>query len=144
MSRSVRTVIGLLLAAAATSPVHAQQAGASGQVEADTSAILRREVFVYPGGGRRDPFVPLTAGEGLGPRFDDLELTGVIYSPSAGSVAVLVDRATLKRYRAREGDSLGDARLLAIRETEVDFLVSGFGVSRRETLRVKKQEQEPG
>lgn len=126
------------LLAVTAHPLAAQSAEGEGGV------VLRREVFDYPGEGRRDPFAPLTAGAELGPRFEDLELAGVIYSPGVGSVAVLVDRATRKRYRAREGDRLGDAQVLAIREAEAVFVVSSFGVSRRETLRVRKHEQEPG
>jgi hypothetical protein len=59
-----------------------------------------------------------------------------------GSVAVLVDRLTLKRYRVWEGETVGGARLLRVRPTEVDFLVTVFGISRRETLTVKRHEEE--
>ena len=68
--------------------------------EAGESPGMRREVFEYPVDGRRDPFEPLSAGDELGPRFEDLRLAGVIFSPERGSVAVLVDQATRRRSRA--------------------------------------------
>jgi len=102
-----------------------------------------REKFVYPeGSDRRDPFAPLSAGEEIGPRFADLELSGLIFAPDVGSVAVLTDRATLRRYRVREGDWLGDARVDRIRADEVAFTVAGFGLSRTEVLRVARDDQE--
>lgn len=120
--------------------VQAQESQGSG----DTVSVYEREVFQYPMAGRRDPFYPLTAGEQIGPRFDDLELNGVLYNPTVGSVATLTDRKTGKRYRTRTGDSLGDIRIVAIRAEEVDFLITSFGVSRRETLRVSKDKERQG
>lgn len=108
--------------------------------EADTAAIMR-EVFEYPADGRRDPFEPLSTGEELGPRFEDLALSGIIYSPDRGSVAVMVDRATQRRYRVWEGDVIGGARLMTVAPDHVEFQVTVFGVSRRDTLRLKTQER---
>ncbi|MEJ2547472.1 MAG: hypothetical protein P8125_06595 [Gemmatimonadota bacterium] len=105
---------------------------------------LDRETFYYPGGQRRDPFEPLSAGDELGPRFEDLNLSGIVYSPTTGSIAVLTDRATGKRYRVWEGDLIGGAKLVRVRASEVDFVVSAFGVSRQETLRLKSQDKEQG
>ncbi|MFQ5745602.1 MAG: hypothetical protein ACE5HF_00110 [Gemmatimonadota bacterium] len=119
-------------------------AGGAGETEADTSIVLRREVFNYPSSGRQDPFQAPDASSVLGPRFEDLELSGVIYSPDAGSMAVLVDRTSLKRYRVWEGDLVGDARLVEVRPSEAVFRVTVFGVSRTEILHVKSQEKEPG
>lgn len=109
---------------------------------ADTRAY-GREKFIYPESpDRRDPFAPLSAGEEIGPRFADLELSGLIYAPDVGSVAVLTDRTTQRRYRVREGDWLGDARVDRIRADEVAFTVAGFGLSRTEVLRVAREDQE--
>ncbi len=117
-------------------PVHAEAQ------EAERAAVLQREVFEYPITERRDPFAPLSAGDELGPRFEDLGLSGIIYSPERGSIVVLVDRATLRRYRVWEGDAIGGARLVAVSQTEAEFLVTVFGVSRRDTLRLKTQDKE--
>ncbi len=110
------------------------------QTPAATAEVYEREVYDYPSLGRRDPFRPLNAGEQIGPRFEDLNLSGVLYNPAVGSVATLTDQKTGRRYRAREGESLGEVRIAAIRPDEVDFVITSFGVSRRETLRVKREE----
>ena len=90
----------------------AQETGAEEEVaRAQEAPVVQREVFDYESTGRRDPFRPLEAGSELGPRFEDLELSGVIYSPEAGSIVVLVDRNTLRRYRVWEGDVVGGALL---------------------------------
>lgn len=116
---------------------------AEAQEAADSGEIVR-ESFDYGAAGRRDPFSPLSAGDELGPRFEDLGLSGIIFSPERGSIAVLVDRATQRRYRAWEGDMIGGARLLAVSEEEAEFLVTVFGVSRRDTLRLRTQTKEQG
>ena len=83
-------------------------------------------------------------GEQIGPRFDDLVLNGVLYNPAVGSVATMTDQKTGKRYRAREGDRLGEIRIAAIRAQEVDFVITSFGISRRETLRVERDKEIEG
>lgn len=107
-------------------------------------AIYRREKFVYPSDGRRDPFLSLLTLEDAGPQFEDLDLVGIVYGGAHGSVATLVDRATDKRYRVRRGDIAGNARVVEIRPNEVVFQVTQFGVTRSETLRIRKEEEEQG
>ncbi len=111
---------------------------------AQTAPTLERETFSYVAGGRRDPFRPLEAGDELGPRFEDLELSGIIYGAQAGSVIVLVDRSTQRRYRIWEGDIVGGAQLLEVTPDEAVFVVTVFGVSRQETLRLKNMDKEQG
>lgn len=115
-----------------------------GAQETEAASAVMREVFEYPVAGRRDPFEPLSAGEELGPRFEDLRLSGVIYSPERGSIAVLVDRATQRRYRVWEGDVIGGARLVRVEPDHAEFQVTVFGVSRRDTLTLKSQDKEQG
>jgi hypothetical protein len=112
--------------------------------QAQTAPVLEREMYSYAGQGRRDPFKELEAGAELGPRFEDLELSGIIYSPDAGSVVVLVDRSTQRRYRVWEGDVVGGAQLLAVTPDQAVFMVTVFGVSRQETLRLKNSDKEQG
>ena len=107
-------------------------------------AIYRREVFVYPTSGRRNPFVSLLTLDDAGPQFENLDLVGIIFGGSAGSVAALVDRATDKRYRVRRGDIIGDSRVVEIRPDAVVFQVTEFGLTRSETLRIRKEEEEQG
>lgn len=143
-----RIAAGLLLTVVLISPSggFAQEAD---ERSAEASAVdqqtsVDRETFVYPAVERRDPFAPLSAGDELGPRFEDLNLSGIVYSPSTGSIAILTDRATGKRYRVWEGDVIGGAKLVRVRTAEVDFVVTAFGVSRQETLRLKSQDKEQG
>lgn len=115
---------------------------ARAQETATEAPVVTREVFQYPGAGRRDPFQPLDAGDEIGPRFEDLELSGIIHSRDAGSVVVLVDRTTQRRYRVWEGDAIGGARLVRVTPDDALFVVTVFGVSRQETLRLKRAERE--
>lgn len=101
--------------------------------------IYEREVFTYPVFDRRDPFQPLHLDTQAGSRFGDLTLVGVLYNPRLGSVAILTDRSTGRRYRARERDIIGTARVVRIRMEEVDFVITSFGVSRQETLRARRE-----
>jgi hypothetical protein len=152
MKTSFLTVAATAMLLVLSPEAGAQEAAVRAEVSADTSASvspdgvigLQRETFYYPGGQRRDPFEPLSAGDELGPRFEDLNLSGIVYSPSTGSIAVLTDKATGKRYRVWEGDLIGGAKLVRVRASEVDFVVTAFGVSRQETLRLKSQDKEQG
>lgn len=110
----------------------------SGEVS-DSILGFEREVFEYSGGGRRNPFRPLTAFNTGGPRFEDLELMGIVYNRDVGSVAVVADRTNSRRYRLREGERVGTARVLEIRPGEVVFAITTFGVSRQAILRAKKE-----
>jgi hypothetical protein len=106
-------------------------------------AIYRREKFVYPSDNRRNPFVSLIGPDvDSGPIFDDLDLMGVIFGGSAGSVATVIDRASDRRYRVRRGDLIGSARVVEIRPDAVVFQVTEFGVTRSETLRIRRGEEE--
>lgn len=95
--------------------------------------VFEREVFTYPDHARRNPFRPLT-GEDTGPRFEELRLLGVIVSPQRdGSVALLGAGATSggdtgRSFRVREGQALGNIRVLAIRQREIVVQVDEFGV----------------
>lgn len=126
---------------------------APGEAGADTTAAdsavagidqvsYQREVFDYPAFQRRDPFRPRLGGATEGPRFENLVLSGVIYNPTVGSVAVLVDRATGRRHRVREGHRLGELRIDVIRRAEVEILVPAPAGRERRVLRVEKQREE--
>lgn len=117
---------------------------AAAQTATTASTVYEREVFEYPSLGRRDPFRPLNEGDQIGPRFQDLRLSGVLFNQTVGSVATLTDERNGRRYRVREGDTLGEVRVVAIRTDEVDFLIVSFGISRQETLRVKQEKESAG
>jgi hypothetical protein len=117
--------------------------------------VFEREVFNYPDYPRRNPFAPLSGGEG-GPRFEELELRMVILSDEPGqSVATLMERTPGARgraagpertYRVRVGDRLGNLRVLAIRLREIDVEVDDFGSRERRTMGLQRTapEAEPG
>ncbi len=109
----------------------------------DTAATVsyRREIFTYPSTSRSDPFRPPSADVGMGPRFEDLALAGIIHAPEVGSVAILQDRSTGERHRVRDGESLGGVRVVEIRPAEVVFSVSGVTGERREVLRATSEEE---
>lgn len=132
--------VALATVGAALLPLTAAPAAA----QTATAAVYEREVFEYPSLGRRDPFRALNAGEQIGPRFEDLRVSGVLHNESIGSVATLVDEKTGRRYRVRQGDTVGGARVAAIRVDEVDFLITAYGISRQETLRVKRDKESEG
>jgi Tfp pilus assembly protein PilP len=129
-----------LAGGAAPGPVATRETASVRRVS-EQEAVYRRERFVYPSDGRRSPFAPLV-GEGVesGPVFDDLDLVGIIFGGPAGSVATVIDRATEKRYRVRRGDIVGDARVVEIQPDAVVFQVTEFGVTRSETLALRRNE----
>jgi hypothetical protein len=56
----------------------------------------------------------------------------------------LIDGVTGKRHRVRRGDVVGNARVVEIRPDAVVFQVTEFGVTRSETLRIRREEEEQG
>lgn len=123
--------------------VSAQDAGTeSADADATAAPEYEREIFEYPALERRDPFRSLTDVETTGPRFEDLELNGVVYNSRFGSVAIVSEQDASERYRLREGQTIGAARVVEIRADEVVFVVSGVGFDRRETLTVKRTDKE--
>ncbi|HEU0078728.1 MAG TPA: hypothetical protein VFQ76_13835 [Longimicrobiaceae bacterium] len=105
----------------------------------DPPLVYRREVYQYPRGARPDPFRSLLTGEEMGYRFEDMRLTGVIYSPSPRlSVAVLTEAVSQKRFRLKVGERVGGITVAAIYPKRVDVVVNEFGVVRRETLQLRR------
>jgi hypothetical protein len=104
---------------------------------------LVREVFAYDGGAR-DPFESLLSGATVGPELPDLTLVGVYvdHSDPERNVAVLRERVTGRRYNLRAGDRVGRLTVGEIRERDVAFIVDDFGVERRETLSIRRPEEE--
>jgi hypothetical protein len=143
---------GLLVLAGPADSQQPRAPGAPGTQapSADTvELIFEREVFEYPAFQRRNPFRPLT-GDDAGPRFEELALLGVILSgDGVGSVALLGPRgatagrgATARTWRVREGDFLGNVRVLAIRQREILVEVDEFGVRETRVLELRRTEPE--
>jgi hypothetical protein len=126
---------------------------------------LERESFSYPSFARRNPFRPLL-GDAAGPRFEDLQLLGVMFSSQEGqSVAllgiafsgtvrpdsVLVEsvveslpgveetRASRSRTnRMRVGDRWGNVRVAVIERNRVLVDVTEFGLTERRELLLRR------
>ena len=97
--------------------------------------IFSREVYGYPGDGRRDPFASLIATGDIRPLFDDLRLSGIIVDMNPrNSVAMLKDISTQELYRARVGSVFGRLRVVFIRAGEVGLAIDEFGFTRQEVL----------
>ena len=119
-------------AAAAAAPAPAEPV-----VPRDTSSqgTVTREVYEYPGLGRRDPFVSLMNSEEIRPLLADLKLVAVAFDPlGRNSVAVLRDISSKEQYRVKVGQEIGRMRVAGIREKSVVFGIEEFGYSRQETL----------
>jgi hypothetical protein len=108
---------------------------------ADAKLMFEREVYNYPGRGRRDPFAPLT-GSDAGPLFADLKLTAILYvaDAPAESIVTIAD-ATKKVHRVRRGDTVGNATIVDIGPNRVVFSINDFGVRRQAVLDLKPQPQ---
>jgi len=102
---------------------------------------IEREVFAYSG-GTRDPFASAVKRKTVGPEVADLQLVGVLEDPRAPtrSVATFRDKRTGKRHSVRQGDQIGRNRVVQIRDKDVVFSMFDFGIERRETLTLRKQE----
>ena len=120
-------------------------AGRDAPEEPTGSSLLpyEREPFAYPVGDRPNPFRPAATTGRVGPRFEDLRLSGILYGPAMGSVAVLRDGTTGRIHRLREGDRVGSGRLVELRSAEAHFVVTGPAGSRRVLLRVDS-DRRPG
>ncbi len=109
---------------------------------------LDREVFVYPGGDRRDPFERPLPGNSAGTRFEDLQLIGVIHSPNAReSVALVIARTAIpaaatatgeSTFRLRQGVVLGEMRILRVEREYVIVEIRRFGIGEQRKLHLSR------
>lgn len=105
--------------------------------EPDVGLVFEREVFSYPATAERDPFSPLL-GVGFGPRFEELELLGIIHSAHPDASIVLLTDPDQRIHRVRTNEQVGNARLLEIEPHRVIFAVNHLGTVRREHLELPR------
>ncbi len=112
-------------------------------VLADVDTVILREVFTYSG-GTRDPFVSLLGTTIVGPELGDLELTSIYYMNDnpRQSVAVLRERVSGRRHSVRAGQRLGRMYVAEVGMQDLWFTIDDFGVTRREMLTLRKQEDD--
>jgi Tfp pilus assembly protein PilP len=106
---------------------------------AEVTLVYEREVFTYSAAGRRDPFRPLTEDDEMGPRFEQLALRGIIYATGRGRSVALLGDGSGRVYRVREGDVVGNARVVEIGQHRVVLAVETFGTIRREMLELQRR-----
>lgn len=156
-----RTILrGALLAVFASAGAAAAEAqDPRGQPQApapapDTELVFEREVFDYPSFTRRNPFEPLLGPGGGGPRFEQLSLIGIMYSPDpSASVAVLstggvqvAEDGTMSpvdgdAYYLKVGDRIGNTTVVEIRRDAVIVDVEVFDSIERETMNFVSRRQ---
>ena len=101
------------------------------------NVIFHREVFSYPGAGRRDPFASLIASGDIRPMLQDLEVVAITLAPDARqSIATLRDVSTKEIYRVRAGSVFGRMRVVSIRQRDIVLAIDEFGNTRQETLSI--------
>ena len=129
----------------------AQQPGS--QLEDSLALAFEREVFSYPEYERRNPFRTLVSADGGGPRFENLLLLGILYSPFAGESIALFGEGTRTvtpssgnvpetvtvdltggTYRVREGATLGNLTVRTIDRLQVTIELVEFGLTESRTL----------
>jgi hypothetical protein len=147
-SLSALGLLALGVAGCGEAPPATAQGAPAGQqnappvTQADSvQLVFEREVFRYPSFARRNPFAPITA-ESAGPRFEDMELRMVIlFEGGPGSIATLSARGgDGTTYRVREGDRLGNMRVVSIRLREIVVDVEEFGGRERRVLELRREE----
>lgn len=126
-------------------PAAAQQPERPEEEPDSTELLFEREVFSYPSYERRNPFVPLTSGEG-GPRFEELTLLGVIESSQPELSVALLGRgaaqgAAGQTYRVRQGQALGNIRILDIERSRVIVEVTEFGLTEQRVLELRRPDE---
>ena len=150
--RAWALTLGCLVVVLSAYPLGAQETQEDTvQVQRPDSATLvfEREIFLYPRYQRRNPFAPLVTGDAVGPRFEGLQVLGILYSPQPGaSVALFGPRAeqtaepeAMQTYRVRRGDQLGNVRILQIQETRVVVEIEEFGMTEQRIMELQRPGQ---
>lgn len=105
----------------------------------DIGLVFEREVFSYPATTKRDPFTPLL-GAGFGPRFDELELRGIIHSTDPDASVVLLTDPEQRIHRVRINGQVGNALVVDITPHRVTFAVDHLGTVRHEHLELPRRD----
>lgn len=147
--RTVALAIGFLVL---PSVVHGQEPPPAQQPEPEL--VFEREVFDYPSFPRSNPFVPLSASDQGGPRFEQLTLTGIIWDPdptysvavvTTGAMSVAPDgtvtMAPGAAYNAKVGQRIGNTTIREIQRDRVVVDVEEFGLTDRRTMFIASRRQ---
>jgi len=105
-------------------------------------SIFPVEHFQYQTKGRRDPFVPLIAGEGKGMgrlNIDNLTLIGII-SGDRGRVALVKD-GLQKGHILRKGDKVAGGWVSDVTSNSIIFAIEHAGIVSRYEIELEKKER---
>lgn len=157
MTRTIPVVMAVLALVAVPDPATGQERPVVAL--ADTAdLVFEREVFLYPSYVRRNPFVPLVDAESGGPRFEELNLLGVVhhtnplYSVALFGVGNVVNvrggssgggggGSLFQTHRLRRGDIIGNTRIVTIGVDRVVVEVEEFGMTERHVLELPRADQ---
>jgi len=120
----------------------------------DTELVFEREVFQYPSFTRSNPFLPLGSANAGGPRFEQLNLIGVMYSsdPAASVAVVTTGGVTVAEdgtmapiegdaYYLKVGERIGNTTIVEIRRDAVIVDVEIFDALERNTMNFVSRRQ---
>lgn len=144
----VRSLLAGTAIAALPAGAVAQEPAPPQQAE-PTELVFEREVFDYPSYERRNPFEPLTSTTS-GPRFEQIRLRGVIYSPDPRRSVALLSAGDAQggnggqTRRIRVGESWGNVRVLEIHRDEIVVEVEEFGLMERRVLQLDRRRGQGG
>lgn len=116
-----------------------------------TELVFEREVFTYPTFQRRNPFLPLTAGNQGGPRFEQLRLMGIIYSEIPSESVAIIGTSTVNMsedgatvtildglsWYLKVGQSIGNLRIVEVRPDQVVVEVEEFGLTEQKIMQLQ-------
>jgi hypothetical protein len=124
------------------------------QPQVEPELVFEREVFEYPSFPRSNPFLPLSASDQGGPRYEQLTLTGIIWDAdptfsvavlTTGAVAVAQDGtvsvAQGAAYNAKVGQRIGNTTVREIQRDRVVVDVEEFGLTDRRTMFIASRRQ---
>ncbi len=111
----------------------------------DPQLVFEREVFTYPTFQRRNPFKPLLANASGGPRFEQMHLDAILFSPTPGSSVATLSAGRPQggnpgsgpigqSVRLHVGERWGNVRIVEIRRSQVVVEVTEFGLTERRTM----------
>jgi len=145
-------LLGFGLLAVLATPLQAQEppdSSISSQLPDSVDLVFEREAFTYPRYERRNPFSPLIGENESGPRIEDIELKGIVFSLiPRQSIAMFglrsgqgVEGVPTQSYRVRRGEILGNVRVLEIHETRVVLQIEEFGLTEQRILELPRPGQ---
>lgn len=138
--------------AQANPPDSTAAAQQSAQGIGDPQLVFEREVFSYPTFQRRNPFKPLLANASGGPRFEQMRLEAILFSPTPGSSVATLSSGRPQggnpgsgpvgqSVRLHVGERWGNVRIVEIRRSQVIVEVTEFGLTERRTMEMPTRGQ---